>query len=201
MREWRLRDIEATREKERARTLRRLGPLPDPRPCVWCGNEFTPKYRRPDTGHCSKRCKDLTMNRRRQDAINATKPERSCVWCGKDISKERRVDAKFCSADCNSRAHLTTRKFRRRLGENEKRKGTPLISLVTIGDRDGWRCGLCGGRINRNKRHPDPLSPSLDHVIPIAHGGSNDAVNLQVTHLRCNLAKRDRPAAEQLRLI
>jgi 5-methylcytosine-specific restriction endonuclease McrA len=46
------------------------------------------------------------------------------------------------------------------------------------------------------------LAPSLDHIVPLSLGGSPDSpANLQLTHLRCNLAKRDRPAGEQLRLI
>lgn len=123
------------------------------------------------------------------------------MWCDADIPRTMRADAKFCSDECNSRAHKTTKNFRRRKPEGEKRKGTPLVNLSSIGDRDGWRCHLCGKKVDRNLRHPNPLAPSLDHLVPLARGGTNDDANLAVTHLRCNLAKRDRPQGEQLRLI
>lgn len=201
MREYRLRDLEATREKERARTLRRLGPLPDPRPCAECGTGFVPGLRRDSTAFCSRKCRDRARRQAAQARINEAKPDRLCAWCDKPMPRTMRADARFCSEDCNTYAHVTTRKYRRRRGETEKRKGTPLVSIGTLAAVNGWKCPLCGKRINRNLRHPDPAAPSIDHLVPLSRGGTNDEANLQVVHLRCNLAKRDRPQGEQLRIV
>lgn len=48
---------------------------------------------------------------------------------------------------------------------------------------------------------PHPLAASIDHVLPIAHGGGDVPANVQLAHLRCNVRKRDRGGAEQLALI
>lgn len=40
------------------------------------------------------------------------------------------------------------------------------------------------------RRHPDPLAASIDHIVPLAVGGTNDPANLQLSHFRCNWRKR-----------
>lgn len=61
-----------------------------------------------------------------------------------------------------------------------------------IFERDGWTCGLCDTPVDPLLSHPDPMSASLDHVVPIAKGGGHVRANVQCAHLRCNLSKRDR---------
>jgi 5-methylcytosine-specific restriction endonuclease McrA len=101
-----------------------------------------------------------------------------------------RADAKFCSAKCNSKAHLMTRIHRQR----ERQKGlwkSELLTLAEIAERTSERCGICGGRIDMAKKWPDALAPSIDHVKPLSLGGSNGLDNVQVAHFRCNFRKRD----------
>lgn len=50
-------------------------------------------------------------------------------------------------------------------------------------------CGLCGDPLDREVRHPDPMSKSLDHIIPLSRGGGHVQGNLQWTHLVCNVSK------------
>jgi alpha-galactosidase/6-phospho-beta-glucosidase family protein len=64
-----------------------------------------------------------------------------------------------------------------------------------IFERDGWVCQLCRKPVDRTLVHPEPLSPSLDHRLPIAKGGGHTRANVQLAHLRCNLSKRDRHTA------
>lgn len=54
-------------------------------------------------------------------------------------------------------------------------------------ERDQWTCRICGGKTEGE--HPHPLSPSLDHIVPLANGGEHSYANTQCTHLRCNLLK------------
>lgn len=50
-------------------------------------------------------------------------------------------------------------------------------------------CGICGEIINVGLSGLHPDGPNIDHIIPLAHGGSDDLANLMPTHRRCNLAK------------
>lgn len=55
-------------------------------------------------------------------------------------------------------------------------------------------CCRCGGRIDTARAWPDPLSLSLDHLVPRSRGGSDDVSNLRPCHLHCNCAAGARPA-------
>lgn len=59
-------------------------------------------------------------------------------------------------------------------------------------ERDGWMCGICLAPVDESLVWPDPFSPSLDHVVPLARGGHHTYQNTQLAHLRCNVSKGDR---------
>lgn len=53
-------------------------------------------------------------------------------------------------------------------------------------------CGICGRPVDKSIKYPHPLSPTIDHIIPIARGGSSDLENLQLAHRCCNRQKSDK---------
>lgn len=54
-------------------------------------------------------------------------------------------------------------------------------------------CGICGKQIDKKLKYPHPLSPAVDHIIPISKGGHpSDMNNLQLTHWQCNRQKSDK---------
>lgn len=55
--------------------------------------------------------------------------------------------------------------------------------------RDGYKCQICGKKVDKDLRWPDSMSLSLDHIVPISKGGPHTLSNLRVTHLACNLKK------------
>lgn len=59
-------------------------------------------------------------------------------------------------------------------------------------ERDGWVCQLCRLGIDPAVAWPDSMSPSVDHVVPLAKGGEHSMANAQAAHLGCNSRKRDR---------
>jgi len=64
------------------------------------------------------------------------------------------------------------------------------ISFAIVAERDGWQCGICGKPVPREwDDGTRKLMPSLDHVVPIEHGGPHLYSNVQLTHLFCNLSK------------
>lgn len=191
--------------------LRKRGIKPQPsthhgvvRVCAQCGSFFEPRFIKDTTAFCSRACKDITKNAARQAAIDAAKPDRECAYCAAPLPRSKRADAKFCSAECNEKAHRQTRNFRRRAGEEAplRPRKKPLVNLAAIAKRDRYRCGICGDKVDMTLKHPDPGFASLDHVVPLAQGGADlDPANLRLAHLRCNLSRRDVGGGEQLRLI
>ena len=52
-------------------------------------------------------------------------------------------------------------------------------------------CGICGDPIDYALRFPDPMSPSVDHIVPWRQGGAwFDLENLRAAHFRCNAGRR-----------
>ena len=50
-----------------------------------------------------------------------------------------------------------------------------------IGERQDWKCVYCGRDISKRS--------SIDHIVPVEHGGQSNIENLQMTCLRCNQSK------------
>lgn len=54
-------------------------------------------------------------------------------------------------------------------------------------------CGICGRPVDFSQRYPAPLSPCIDHIVPVAKGGHpSDINNLQLAHWTCNRQKSDK---------
>ncbi|AYR01168.1 HNH endonuclease [Mycobacterium phage LeMond] len=57
--------------------------------------------------------------------------------------------------------------------------------------RDGDDCAACGLPIDYEAHHLDPLSFQIDHITPLARGGSDTLDNIQAMHRMCNRDKGD----------
>lgn len=54
-------------------------------------------------------------------------------------------------------------------------------------------CGICSKPVDFTYKYPHPLSPCIDHIIPVAKGGHpSDIDNLQLAHWCCNRQKSDK---------
>lgn len=52
------------------------------------------------------------------------------------------------------------------------------VDRSAVLERDGWRCGICGKRIPKHAKYPDPESASIDHVVPLSKGGTHEMKNV-----------------------
>ena len=70
----------------------------------------------------------------------------------------------------------------RSVADRNKRK---IIKTQTV-------CALCGKPVDKSLKFPHPMSPTVDHIIPISRGGHpSDINNMQLAHLKCNREKAD----------
>lgn len=54
-------------------------------------------------------------------------------------------------------------------------------------------CAICGLPVDKTLKYPHPLSPTVDHIIPVGRGGHPSSIdNLQLAHFTCNRQKWDR---------
>jgi len=63
-------------------------------------------------------------------------------------------------------------------------------------------CGICGKPVDMSLKYPHPLSPTVDHIIPVSKGGHpSDIDNLQLAHRTCNRQKSDKVSGAQNKAI
>lgn len=56
-------------------------------------------------------------------------------------------------------------------------------------------CGICGQPVDKRLKYPHPMSPCIDHIIPIDRSGHpSDMDNLQLAHWICNRSKGNKLA-------
>lgn len=79
-------------------------------------------------------------------------------------------------------------------------RGQPVL-IREVFDRCASKCHICRKAVDWECKWPDPLSKSLDHLIPISKGGSHEPANVSLAHYGCNSSRNDGRIAAQLWLI
>ena len=83
---------------------------------------------------------------------------------------------------------------KRRAARLERESET--VSRLEVFQRDEYWCGICDEPIDASAKWPDPMSASLDHVVPLNRGGTHTYDNVQASHFACNCRKGDRVGDE-----
>ena len=132
-----------------------------------------------------------------------------CKVCGAEYTpRQYIIDAGLktfsnpgcCSRECHKRFRRKAQKIRERGYRNHKGRarkyGCAFDSSVTLKSlikRNGLRCAICGEMCNENDHewtnHFGPMSPTIDHIIPMSKGGGHVWDNVQVAHAICNSMK------------
>ncbi len=64
------------------------------------------------------------------------------------------------------------------------------IDVVTLYDLFEWTCIVCDCEIDKELKNPDPMSVTLDHIIPLSNrAGTHTWLNTGPSHLQCNVEK------------
>lgn len=112
-----------------------------------------------------------------------------CEGCGSVIPSNRKRCA-ACQRNIEAR-RCNAKKERRRLAAFTNESAT--ITVRALFERDSGVCWLCGKTCNINADTNDNEYPSIDHVIPISHGGLDKWDNVKLAHRICNSVRRDNP--------
>jgi hypothetical protein len=123
-----------------------------------------------------------------------------CTQCGTPWVKARKTSTTLCQACVVAErgsfapnyAHMNTSSRRR-----AQRLGVPAehVDVLALFEAAGWTCALCSAPVDQDRRWPDPMSPSLDHKVPLTRGGGHTTENTQLAHLGCNIRKGNRVEA------
>lgn len=62
------------------------------------------------------------------------------------------------------------------------------LRAIVIAEED--ICWLCDKPVDKTLQHPDPMQPSVDHIVGLKQGGNEfDRSNLRLAHMACNIKK------------
>ena len=187
---------DSSQRHRRAVAARKLG-----KRCGVCGTSI--EHRRADALYCGKFCSE------RSRGLHLLGPSdlRTCALpeCGAEFetflartrccsephvkrlwNRESRADGRQKNPAWDDRRRNNYHK-RRALKAGSAAGGA--FANATVFERDGWVCGLCDEPVSRDAVYPDPLSASLDHVVPLSRGGAHSLENVQLAHLACNVRK------------
>jgi len=125
--------------------------------------------------------------------------KRICAQCGQEFQAEASTSARpFCSQKCfidSIRLYDDPRaasKASTRARKTQHRKTWDGVTDQQILKRDEWACQIPGcelGPIQVDMVHPHPLSPSIDHIVPLSRGGDDTQANKCAAHLACNVRR------------
>lgn len=121
---------------------------------------------------------------------------KNCKSCGK-LCTFRRYNSTRCRS-CQTLFDWESKK-----STNKKRNYAKVGKVIPyVGERDGWKCSICFGKV-KSKVYScdDKWSPTIDHVIPVSQGGTDDLSNLKLAHMICNSKKGAHGGNEQLLLV
>jgi 5-methylcytosine-specific restriction endonuclease McrA len=175
---------------ERADRLARERAAALQRQCRVCGAVFAGRTSRATI--CSAECQKVDGRARfRASWVSAreTNPTvtKQCVCCGRGFDTNFRAARRaFCSRACARRHEKSERRYRKRGAFVAPVRRADIIA------RDHGLCQICGEPVDLTARAPAPRSPSLDHIVPLARGGTHEPGNVQLAHFLCNSLKGDR---------
>ena len=159
-----------------------------------------------------KALRDIARNIRKLNKINATKLRNNlkrqayidsakqciCKSCGISFEKFSHLGGpkKYCEV-CKEKISVEKERKYRRVFKSKRRAKirntkTENIDPFDIFDSFGWKCYLCGTSTPKARRGTyKENAPELDHIIPLAKGGTHTKDNLACCCRACNHKKSD----------
>ena len=111
---------------------------------------------------------------------------KTCSQCDRPAPGRPKTCGSHSCRNAESREWLQQREDARRLrGKPTPRAHLSRSQRLTIHEAHEWTCHICGLRAT-------PEAAVVDHITPLAHGGSNDLDNLATAHAHCNGSKGSR---------
>lgn len=120
-----------------------------------------------------------------------------CAECGAEFE----TDGSW-SRTCSDTCKREMRRRHRRVSKAKRRAVTrgrqaERIDPIKVFERDSWRCQLCHRKLRPEDRGTTKhTAPELDHVIPLAVGGTHTWGNVQCACRACNIGKGAKPMGQ-----
>jgi hypothetical protein len=134
----------------------------------------------------------------------ANDASKACKICERPTGSSARA---FCSEPCRRESRLRKKRGTgsRKHTTRAKKRFLPLaynITLRMVAERDCYTCQLCGCKTLESHVDGNPMSPSIDHIVPLGHPNNllhgHTWDNVQLACRLCNETKNNRLHDETL---
>lgn len=166
----------------------------DRKKCLYCEAPFEGHGRRK---FCSEDCYIQNKIQKQSEIWFRYKDQRSdfketsCEYCGDPIIVLASKRGVVSHPECQ----IIMRQERNRR-KNDKRRRFPYrkqkANFHTVAERDNWTCWICELRIDPEVPSTNRMGGTVDHVVPISKGGTDDWDNLKPAHWICNVKRGNR---------
>lgn len=165
--------------------------------------------------YCSKWCSEVVRGTRIAEPIKT----KVCALSTCSVEFQPKRDSQRCCCEKHGKLHWEEKEaaagrdpkrdkgwtdarrdayHRRRAAKKSTTVSGEVVARDAVAKRDGYRCGICSRKVDMARQWPHPLSPSLDHIVPLSAGGGHEMANVQLAHLRCNVSKGARGVDQML---
>ena len=141
--------------------------------------------------YCTRYCKETARRRRkgvRQFGVDyPTTHVKICVGCQEEFTTTK-SNKTYCDSTCSEfYRSMRKRDTQVKLESNARKSFRHKVYIRNLGV-----CQLCNEYVYLNVQYPDPMSASIDHILPVSKGGTHALYNLQLAHLICNTKRGNR---------
>jgi len=160
--------------------------------CLWCSELFTSEY--PTKQYCNRYHKERAAQFRQSNRRRSVKTiyAKTCIGCETPFTTTN-ANKIYCASDCRD---WTVENMKRERDKEYLNARTPSFRRRVYFASNGT-CGICNELIDLRLKWPDPMSYSIDHIVPRSLGGTHGAKNLRAAHNRCNAVRGNKPDAIQ----
>jgi 5-methylcytosine-specific restriction endonuclease McrA len=166
--------------------------------CELCGKEFTTA--KDDQRYCQKSCrlevqKGLTLEKTKAfykelypDGIK----RKPCGWCGDtlEVPAKKTLASRKYHEGCSLEAQRA--RYRIKTVKRQSKTKPSRLSADQVLREYGSACHICHKEIDLALARTSRMGLTVDHVIPLSKGGSDELDNLRPAHWICNIRKSDK---------
>ena len=119
-----------------------------------------------------------------------------CCDCDSPIVRKWKRPGKFpCCRPCARRRYL---EHMARKNHKRRAAGPKVLSVYELAKRDGEHCNTCRRKVDMTLSGRAKWGPTIDHLVPVTDGGTNDPSNLALAHRHCNVVRNATGPAQLL---
>lgn len=147
--------------------------------------------------YCSKRC--LADAKWRERSPNGFGDRcavyfKPCLNCSTLVTRAGKGGVTYCKICLNFRRRAANA----RRSHAKRAAGSATMNISDLAARDGERCNICSRKIDLSLSGLAKWGPTIDHILPVSLGGTNDPNNLSLAHRCCNSRRGNREPAQML---